>query len=501
MKTGTFMSVAIMPLVLMVFSGSAVAETAADYLKAFHENPAAVMQRLPSWVDENGNVRRRGVISEREVERRFSDRKAARAHIIGRRADSSIIGGEVPDSKDVPEKLVEPGSVIVRNLPEMDARALTRGVVPVLPWTDSYWPMYRGIIGYRYADKSFPKSKNWQTNYQYVQANPASSIVATGDTALINALSPAEKYDFVLGDTNFTLTHFSWATGEKHFLETGSVASWMGICHGWSGAAHMQSAITEIPVEVTASNGVKVTFFPQDVKALQSMLWANASPPTRFVGNRCDTPKPPKNAYGRILDPNCFDTNPGTWHTAVVNQLGINQRSFVMDSTYDAQVWNFSLSKYKYKYINPQTFQETTSLAKAVIPIERYTLDKFKEFRSPGARFVVVVAMDASYVSDTAPTRANKVEPALKTLRFIYDLELDENYNIIGGEWYSNAHPDFMWTFDKSAQAMAPGDAQLANADWTLASPVPADWVAPAQRAASRGAPLFAFIRRLVGAP
>ena len=35
---------------------------------------------------------------------------------------------------------------------------------------------------------------------------------------------------------------------------------------------------------------------------------------------------------GRILDPECFKVNPGTFHLAVVNQLGIAGRSLVSAS-------------------------------------------------------------------------------------------------------------------------------------------------------------------------
>jgi hypothetical protein len=227
------------------------------------------------------------------------------------------------------------------------------------------------------------------------------------------------------------------------------------------------------------------------------MLWANAAVPTRFVGNRCDVSKPAKNAYGRILDPGCFDTNPGTWHIGVVNQLGINQRPFVMDSTYDAQVWNFSVVSYKYRYFNPQFLQETPVLADAVIPIERFTMDKFKEFRSPDTRYIVGIVMEETHVIEINPTRASRVEPPTKTERFIYDLELDANYNIIGGEWYSNGHPDFMWTFDKGAQALGFGEAPIVNDAWSLGSPVPASWTPVAQSSSGRGTPLFSFIRRL----
>ncbi|MFX5517657.1 hypothetical protein ABTD52_18090, partial [Acinetobacter baumannii] len=77
-----------------------------------------------------------------------------------------------------------------------------------------------------------------------------------------------------------------------------------------------------------------------------------------------------------------------------------------------------------------------------------------------------------------------------KTVRYIYDLELDDSNNIVGGEWYSNAHPDFIWTFPADSQAMAFDESPLLAYPWTPSAPVPASWAASAKRASSRGAPL-----------
>lgn len=148
---------------------------------------------------------------------------------------------------------------------------------PIVPWSDSYWPKYKGEISNRYADRGFPNSKDFEVNYQYFQANPPSGVVGSGNSALIDNLSPAEKYDFVMGDSNFTLTNFAWMKG-KQARDTGGVESWEGICHGWSGAAHMLQPFNDHPVTVLAQNGTPVTFFSQDMKALLTMLWANGGP-------------------------------------------------------------------------------------------------------------------------------------------------------------------------------------------------------------------------------
>lgn len=483
------------------------AETVEEYLRAFHENPRVIMERLPSVVDEFGNAHPQGFIHAPLVKEILNERNRIRSEIMsaappaaGYRPFADIESSA--DEKDRPERLAEAGP-LVRNVKEMETQGLMRTTLNVAPWADSYWPLYKGMTGLRYSDRSFPQSGNWMTNYQYVQSNPASMIVSSGDSTAINALSPAEKYDFVMGDYGFSLTRYAWASGQKHYERHGGVAKWMGICHGWAAAAHMSAGYPTGPVTVIAANGTPVVFYPQDVKALQSMLWANARLPTRFVGNRCNTASPEKNRFGRIIDPKCYDVNPGTWHLAIVNQMGRHQRSFVMDSTFSAEVWNYPIASYQYSYYNPQSLQVAPRLESAMIPIAQFRLDKFKEFRSPRAKYIVGVYMDVAHTKAVNPSRGN-ISPEntpLKTIRFIYDLELDENLEVIGGEWYSNAHPDFIWSYQKGAQALAVGDAQLLRDSWNRDGAVPGHWRDYAQRASGNGTPLFSFIRRLVSVP
>ena len=57
--------------------------------------------------------------------------------------------------------------------------------------------------------------------------------------------------------------------------------------------------------------------------------------------------------------------------------------------------------------------------------------------------------MEVVYLIETQPQRLsydNAAMDAKSKVQYVYDLELDENGNIIGGEWYTNKHPDFLWT-------------------------------------------------------
>lgn len=230
------------------------------------------------------------------------------------------------------------------------------------------------------------------------------------------------------------------------------------------------------------------------------MLWANASPNTRFVGKRCNKIDPSRNESGRVTEPDCVDTNPATFHLSLLNQMGLHQRSFVMDSTYDAEVWNYSLLGYSLTYFNPQTLRPTNDLSQAVLPLEKFTIDKFHNLRATETKYVIGVILDVTHIAAVNPTHRSMSSGPTKTLRHYYDLELDANYNIIGGEWYMNAHPDFLWTFAKNAEAKSPADYELNPDGWTpRTAPVPSSWTAAAQRSSSAGIPLQSVIRQLVG--
>jgi hypothetical protein len=472
-------------------------ESITGFLRAFHADPARMMERLPDVVDENGDAHPQGFLDARAEEARHSAIAAALASGTFAFDPTSA----APPPKDDIMKLVEPGTTLVRTLGDMQAAHLTNLTAPIKPWADSYWPTYRGQIAYRYADSAHGDSKVWADNYAFATSNPASNITSSGDGARISLLSPAEKYDYIMGDTDFSLTNYSWSRGRVSEDDgTGGVATWMGICHGWSAAASMGMPFIGQNVTVISTNGIPVTFYPQDIKALQSMRWANGAPQARFVGGRCKVAHPTRNSNGRILDDDCWDVDPATWHLAVVNQLGKNGRGFVFDGDPGVEVWNFPLQAARYRYFNPQTFEETASWDSARVPMSRFTVDKFRQFRSKDAVAVVGIYMDITYPIEIEPGPARVFDEPTKTVRYVYDLELDGANNIIGGEWYSNAHPDFIWTFDPGAQAMAFDENVLLSDPWANNGPVPMSWTQYAKRASAKGVPLYAFLKKVVDA-
>jgi hypothetical protein len=109
-------------------------------------------------------------------------------------------------------------------------------------WNGSYWPFYRGSIAYRYNDSGWPKeSKSLGVHYQYYINNPSQNLVDSGN---IDALSPAEKYDLLIGNSDWTLTKRMWRRVNSASTY-GELPTWFGICHGWSAATDMQTPGTD----------------------------------------------------------------------------------------------------------------------------------------------------------------------------------------------------------------------------------------------------------------
>jgi len=136
------------------------------------------------------------------------------------------------------------------------------------------------------------------------------------NSSSLDDLSPAEKYDILVGNTVcptpadrelnnwndrcFGFTKRSLRPGKGYWDEQKQVEGWMGICHGWAPASYMERT-PYTSVNVVSADGFPMKFFPSDIKALASMMWAFAPYQTKFIGGRCNTKRPHKDAEtGRI---------------------------------------------------------------------------------------------------------------------------------------------------------------------------------------------------------
>lgn len=398
-----------------------------------------------------------------------------------------------PGEKDQASRMTE---VKFHTLEELEKQSLTSGSLKEQPWSGSYWPIYAGSLAWRYGDPSFPKSSDFHVNQNYVESNLG---VGTSQT-----LSPAEKYDLLIGDNSFTFTREMFKLGDTFVKKYGHVESWMGICHGWSQASYMAPR-PEHAITVLAADGkTQLTFYPDDIKALLSQLWAKTGTNIVDAGVRCEKTNPGVDSQGRETDPECLDSNPATWHQTVTHKIGLKKEGFIIDVVPGYQVWNHPVYSYKYTYFNPKTKQDVTSLKKAIVAADSFN-DPRRAFRDPRTKSLVGIKMNVKYGIETLPTASSNDSPkddALTEVNYIYDLELDDQNSIIGGEWLSEKHPDVLWTPQPMTQAMSEGDiVALIFGDtksWNGSGTVPFEWQGVAKKDAEKAVPFGKIVNVLL---
>lgn len=439
------------------------------------------------------------------------------------------------------------GQAYVSNLFEMEQRGLKKANTRIQPWGGSYWPLYQGMVGNTYQDKDYRTYirtpgvfLSWEKNMRDFKKRAQEVYPRIYDLSEkeLAKLAPSEKYDLLLGDTSFDLTKRIWNYAEtwgyeKRFgflsaidLPPGykvagtneGIQSWEGICHGWSVAAG-HSPRPEKTVYVTLPNGKRMPFYPNDMKALLSLMWASSTIQSNviFEGGRCNMKKPVKDKYGRYIDtekdrddssisPRCADVHPGVFHLAMVNVLGIEGRSFVVDKTAEAAVANQPVSGYEFSYFNPKTGRHG-SLEKSLITREKYGKnDPFASSRNPDSTYIIGVQVKLKYTDWENPLKKvtnTAKDDKIKDFKFNYDLELDSSGKIVGGQWrvekdgselteetksLTTHQPDFFWVVPRDWKNYF---QKLPNLpEWNFAqSTLPPREYAPA----ARGAHSFVF--------
>jgi hypothetical protein len=129
-----------------------------------------------------------------------------------------------------------------------------------------------------------------------------------------------------------------------------------------------------------------------------------------------------------------------------------------------------------------------------------FTRDRFSKYRARDYAAALGVAMQVSYIGETLPTHDAPDGPSrdrIVLVDYFYDLELDGAGKILGGEWYLNRHPDFLWGPSPGQRVVTPADA-FARGAWGGADAVPKSWQRAANRASAAGLPLAKIVERLV---
>lgn len=385
-------------------------------------------------------------------------------------------------------------------------------------WSDDYWRTRWGGLSYRYSEPEEYETYE-EAIEAYVQPKAWNKLLDkfSGEalTKRIVNWSPAEKYDLSLSDEKFSLTNQQKEMGENFADEDGEIEDWLGICHGWAAAAIMVPRPRKV-VKTPGPENSAITWYPNDIKSLASLLWAVGDSQTNFAGFKCEVNRPATFQNGRMQEQECFDTNPGTFHLALGNLVGRNKLSFVMDSTFDYEIWNQPLQSYEFTYFNPMHPKKRSAVWSDVAvpydaafkendrfqrPLTRGTKKADGTRSDSDVKRIVGVIATVVYVSELEPPEHSEAADQDSTDRvtYTYDLELsdkDGKLAVTGGEWHENGHPDFLWLPKKGGFAVSEFDKD--DVEFTGEALVDTETAKAARKASRSGLPLCAVLSTLV---
>jgi len=451
---------------------------------------------------------------------------------------------------------------VITQVQEVVNQGLNRASTAAQPWSGSYWPDITGSITNHYRDRTklwnqaffalgYQVSKiRFMNNFEDVQK----SYLGWDHSKLNEKLSPSEKYDLLVGNHDFNFTkaileeldfrashkpsfvssnssstkdteidpddnhessRFSedkrkngftvWRDSSSHY------AYWSGICDGWSPASIYLPRPVK-PVTVKSFDGSPITFYPDDLKALGSYLFARTNTPYfasmqySFAGQACrEKGKPKLNHDGKVEDSACNDLDPGVWHLALVNRIGVDKTGFIMDVDNNVKINNHPVFYYELEYFNPKT-GKIGSLKDSIIARAEMR-DSFENYRDPKAKSLVGVRSKVKmsfyiWAEDHHELTSDSVsEDKTKDEEYTYDLELDEDGKILGGEWGDRSNengeksryakqPDFIWMaplhqlpYSQMSSSTIQGDYLNNKFEWAWdgKSTLPEDWIAAAK--------------------
>lgn len=405
------------------------------------------------------------------------------------------------------------------------------------PWSGPYWALKQGMVANPYNERTLISEIYTLPNIDDIAPyKKRKNYILSNESLLtekeIARLAPSEKYDLLLGnnlDLSTQIWDFinSWKSDMKwSFLRSidvpegheivkldNPIYNWEGVCHGWAAA----SGIVPKPQKTVMAklpDGRQVPFYPDDVKGLVSLAWANSliQENVLYEGIRCNSDKIKKDEFGRYYDtkaeqvtrtdpttgkkirdfevlPRCADMHPALMHLALVNLVGVQSRSLIADKSVNDPINNEPVAEYQFSYFNPYTGEDTTGL---MIPTAyNASEDVYASSRHPETAFVLGVESKVTYVANDVtrkPTSRRYNRDVISKMTSLYDLELDAEGNIIGGQWrgYKDlkarkgkprlSRPDFIWVIPKNYTDYFKRISGLDNWDIASGTPAPQSW-------------------------
>jgi hypothetical protein len=401
----------------------------------------------------------------------------------------------IDKESDDPNHLAPPGRQIETNLKVIDQRSLRVITRRSEPWSDVTWKANRGLLLQRYRDSRFEKEEGWRRKRLYLNRFSADWMFALDPRERdrwVETLSPAEKYDLVMGTVRGGLSEKISGFLSETLGNSANFPSWWGLCEGSAASTVYYPEPVKRVVLYGEANRVRVPFYAPDIKGLATLLWSrfNKSLNLPESGLQCKT-----DGKG------CFDSNPASFHASVHHFLDLYPGVLVGEMDPTPVVWNFPLVSYDETYFRPDkgSGTTTTNLGSATVAVSDWQDDPRRSKRSPGTAYIAGVKMTVEYAvnQDRAPPPEGSLKRKIIPRVLTYEIELDADLNMLGGEWVSGKHPDLLWTIPPDSVPDTVGDATLPPGDGEDGT-IPASWSASARASAARLTPLRRVVELLV---
>ena len=373
---------------------------------------------------------------------------------------------------------------------DMSAGRMT--FVDRLPWAMPHMAYKTGMLATRSLDREYLGRSGLSEKYAYFKKRNLRSILNIQDPetrqAQINLLSPAEKYDLLIGDLSQNFSNAVWAEVRQQMAQ-GHVPTWLGICDGSSAA----SVIFREPIRsVTMPSrieGVEVKFFVGDIKALLSFsMTTYVSQDLPIFGRRCRT------------SGDCVGINPASLHQILLRMAQMNERReaipyMIVDRLPNTAIWNSALLSSSIAYYDPDSSHSVSENPVAhLFDVDDYSPPPGSPGWAPGTRYLLY-ATSILRLSDTrTPIGFNDLGTMkVMDLSVRYVLEFNRKHELIGGEWLTPKHPGFVWALPQDYRPRSSGDRETESFSWQGAA-VPDAAMSKVLRSSKKMQPLFRII-------
>ncbi|POM74987.1 Transglutaminase elicitor-like protein [Phytophthora palmivora] len=312
----------------------------------------------------------------------------------------------------------------LKNLP-------TSAVYTPSPWAGSKWPTYLDSINYEW-NKGEPSPAE-----KYATAFGLNVTVFKDSVSLQNGINSMNDPRECTTDKECFDPDVDTVCAKRAGKSSGfCIPTWYGMGHAWAPAA-IHEKEPNCPVTY---NGV--TFQPMDIKALLTDVYTDANISYVFTGSRYNGYNDSIDEYGSHTDYSYRDLNPGYFHIASANLLGLLNTTFIIDREAGIEVWNQPVVGFE---VYEQTSMTTEKAANTFYKLDEYIWN-------PNATSIVYVKSHLSRISETY-TDGGLVASGLNDnftvgTNYTYLLELNYDEEIVGGEWLyesNDIHPDFLW--------------------------------------------------------